>query len=254
MRSSILLLAIAMFTCVGCPQRNEQPAAEPLQPKTAETPTPALETATPTDVHMGEHFAKTDEIRTALIAGRLEDARPLARWIAEHQQEIEHPAASEPYIQRMRLVARDIASAQDLTAATKSFVTLAEACADCHEFVGGVEWQPSPPPGTGAAEGTRAHMARHQWALDQMWVGLIAPSRSAWIAGAEVLAEAPLAPEQLAPNQTLSPEFTALADRVHELGNLARDVPDSAGMPSVIYGELLTTCETCHASLRPPSG
>jgi hypothetical protein len=93
-------------------------------------------------------------------------------------------------------------------------------------------------------------MARHHWALDAMWQGLIGPSKEAWIIGAEALAEAPLIPEVLAPGQSVPTEIGQLAARVHTLGNEARDVSDASGIPGQIYGELLTTCETCHAALR----
>lgn len=203
-----------------------------------------------TKTQMQDHFGKAAEIKAALIAGDLEKARKSAKWMAEHQAEVEHPEAWTPHVAAMRDAAQAIAGAEDLATATQSFVNLARACAQCHTELGGPKVDVGEPPTVDASGTVAAHMARHQWALDAMWQGLIGPSKQAWIIGAEVLAEAPLAPEQLAPDQSVPKETADLAARVHTLGNEARNVADVSMIPGQIYGELLTTCETCHAALR----
>jgi hypothetical protein len=150
----------------------------------------------------------------------------------------------------MREAAQGIGGAEDLSAATAPFVALAEACAGCHSALGGPKVEVGEPPAISESSPLAARMAVHQWALAAMWQGLTGPSKEAWIAGAEALAAAPLTPEQLAPDQSVPKEITALATRVHTLGNEARNVEDASGIPGKIYGELLTTCESCHAALR----
>lgn len=247
------MMAIILLTFAGCQQSKEDaPVAKPSVSGKAQTQEPSEEDATPTTkVHMQDHFSKADEIKAALIAGNLEAAREPARWMAEHQHEVDHPDAWKPHIQSMRDAAQKIGAAADLSAASQSFVSMGEACAACHTAIAGPKLEPSAPPATAQGSGTKAHMQMHQWALDQMWLGLIGPSRPVWIAGAEALAAAPLVPEQLVEGQTPIPEIQALAARVHELGNQARDAPETTGIPGMIYGQLLVDCETCHAALRP---
>lgn len=255
MRASILLVTALLST--ACPQAKREDTDTSAKPAAGgESKAPASEpaegeAATPTTrAHMQDHFSKAEEIKAALIAGNLEQAREPAKWMAEHQHEVDHPDAWKPYIDRMREAAQGIGGAEDLASASASFVSMGEVCAACHTEIGGPKPSPTTPPAAAEGSGTKAHMAKHQWAMDQLWLGLVAPSKDVWIAGAEALADAPLTPEQLAEGQTLAPEITALTDRVHDLGNQARDIPEGSGIPGRIYGELLTTCETCHAALR----
>lgn len=253
MHRNFTMTVIAVLTLAGCQRaKEESPAGKPPVETKAPGPAPEQEGATPTTAtHMKEHFDKANEIKAALIAGDLEAARAPARWMAEHQQEADYPDTWQPHVQSMRDAAQKIVAAKDLPAASQAFVSMGETCAACHVALGGPKLEPSAPPAATQGSGTKPHMARHQWALDQMWLGLIGPSRPVWIAGAEALAEAPLVPEQFVEGQTLSPELQALAAHVHELGNKARDVSGTSGIPGMIYGELLVGCETCHAALRP---
>lgn len=256
---SIPLIALLLAACPAkqdgqtgagkTTDKSEKTAPEGPQSKPPGTADDEGETPT-TQAHMQDHFSKAAEIKAALIAGDLEKAREPAKWMAEHQADVEHPDTWKPHVAAMREAAQGIGGAADLSAATQHFVTLAQTCAACHTAVGGPKIDVGQPPAADASGSAAAHMARHQWALDAMWQGLIGPSKEAWIAGAEVLAEAPLAPEELAPGQSVSEDITALAARVHTLGNEARDVPDVSMIPGQVYGELLTTCETCHAALR----
>lgn len=244
------IVSIVLFA--ACPverkpeskQVEEGPQSKP--PGTADEEGQTLTTK----AHMQDHFSKAAEIKAALIAGKLEQAREPARWMAEHQADVEHPEAWKPYVQDMREAAQRIGGAVDLATATQSFVALVQVCAECHTAVGGPKIDVGEPPKLGESADIVAHMARHHWALDAMWQGLMGPSREAWITGAEALAEAPLIPDVLAPTQSIPQEISQLAARVHMLGNEARDVPGVSGIPGQIYGELLTTCETCHVALR----
>ena len=87
-------------------------------------------------------------------------------------------------------------------------------------------------------------MARHQWAADRLWEGLIAPSDQAWLSAAELLLEAPLA---LADSQHTD-QTRALTERVRGLGLEARSAARS-GDRARIYAEFLGTCAVCHQQL-----
>src|SRR5690606_9988665 len=121
-----------------------------------------------TKAHMQDHFSKAAEIKAALIAGNLEQAREPARWMAEHQADVEHPDAWKPYVQSMREAAQRIGGTEDLAAATQAFVDLAEVCAQCHTALGGPKIDVGEPPRPADPSDVAAHMARHQWALDAM--------------------------------------------------------------------------------------
>ncbi len=259
--ASLTLMAVLLAACpakqADGPRANDAgKSAAPTKPEVEGPQSKSPVTADGTNesptikAHMQEHFSKAAEIKAALIAGDLDKVREPAKWMAEHHADVDHPEPWKPHVEAMREAARGVAGAEELGAATESFVKMAQACAQCHLAVGGPKVEVGEPPAAGASGDAAAHMARHHWALDAMYQGLSGPSKEAWILGAETLAEAPLTPEELAPGQTLSKELEELAARVHTLGNEARDVADVSMIPGRIYGELLTTCETCHAALR----
>ncbi|MBZ0120432.1 MAG: hypothetical protein K8H88_25800, partial [Sandaracinaceae bacterium] len=88
-----------------------------------------------------------------------------------------------------------------------------------------------------------------QWALDRMWEGLMAPADDRFIAGAGALAEAPLHPSAIAPNQTVPENVRAISDRTHTLGSNASRATEPV-QRAQLYGELLTTCNGCHSQLE----
>jgi mono/diheme cytochrome c family protein len=254
LRKPTILLSVALLAACPAKQAPEDAKSDAKSeagPESKPTGTADDEGETPTTkTHMQDHFSKADDIKAALIAGDLDKAREPAKWMAEHQADVDHPEAWKPHVESMRAAAQTIGGAEDLATASAAFVELAQACAQCHTAVGGPTVEVGEPPKSDASADVAAHMARHQWALEAMWKGLIGPSKDAWVAGAEVLAEAPLAPEALAPGQSVPESVTELAARVHTLGNEARDVADASGIPGQVYAELLSNCETCHSALR----
>jgi hypothetical protein len=99
-------------------------------------------------------------------------------------------------------------------------------------------------PGAPAA-GVRATMQRHQWAAQQLWEGLVVPSDDAWSAGALVMSEAPLEPEELSPGHSSAPRVGELALAVHDLGAKA-GVSDRVSVRADLYGQMLASCADCH--------
>jgi cytochrome c553 len=78
-----------------------------------------------------------------------------------------------------------------------------------------------------------------------MWEGLIAPSGVVWDGGAEVLAEAPLAPAELSADIEVLAEVSEMEEAVHTLGAEAVGItlPEERAR---VYGEFLSTCAACH--------
>jgi cytochrome c553 len=86
-------------------------------------------------------------------------------------------------------------------------------------------------------------MARHAWAADRLWDGLVLPSNAAWEGGADAFAGVPLDTDDLAFD---NPEgVRALANRTHELGRRA-GLETEPSLRARTYGELLSACAACH--------
>ena len=91
-------------------------------------------------------------------------------------------------------------------------------------------------------------MARHKWAADRLWDGLVIPDEAEWDDGVEALDATPLTLEDLPAD--LQPEVARLAARVHELAGAA-STAETIEEKSRIYGELLGMCAACHQSVKP---
>jgi mono/diheme cytochrome c family protein len=97
-------------------------------------------------------------------------------------------------------------------------------------------------------------MARHQWAADRMWEGLMAPSTKHWVQGADAMADAHLTADAVAPK---TPEVDQIAHAVHFQANKARLLDEA--QRGRAYSEFLVTCAACHEKIgvrpsRPPNG
>ena len=92
-------------------------------------------------------------------------------------------------------------------------------------------------------------MARHSWAADEMWIGLVWKSDARFRHAVEVWNATPLAQPHTADDKRFTPEVLALEDRVHDLAEQAASKmePNRRG---ALYGEMLATCSACHALVR----
>ena len=79
-------------------------------------------------------------------------------------------------------------------------------------------------------------MARHAWAADRLWEGVIAGDTDRWRRGLAVLAERPFG----APPSKLQ----AIAEA--QLASYATELAPRAAA----YGTILLECATCHSRLR----
>jgi hypothetical protein len=83
-------------------------------------------------------------------------------------------------------------------------------------------------------------MARHRWAADRLWEGVIGNSDVAWHAGLDVLAAAPL--DEPANRAGLARQLQRQAE------NARRPGPGTLTARAAVYGEILTTCASCHTT------
>lgn len=247
-RSGALVFAVILGAS-SCKSEAPPPATTtaPLTPAPAPSGAPAAAPETPTvHAHMAEHYAQADRMKRSAIRGDLAEYRQAASWLAEHELSATAPETWRERARAMQEAAKSGRDAQDLAAATAALGRVGEACAKCHAELGKPTLAVGEPPSEGS--GAQLHMARHQWAADRLWDGLIAPSDELWIRGAEVMADAPLTTGEIAPGQSVQPRVTELASDVHDQANAARLLP--AAERGAAYAAFVQSCSDCHGALR----
>lgn len=225
------------------PPRTPAPQPPPKAPPAPAPKVPPAETAPDVKAHMRAHFAAVAELELALVRGQLEQARALARWLLEHE---EKPAEGwQPHLDELRAAAREVVAAADVPTAARPTGRLGRACSRCHEARAAVVsfgW--SPPPDDEPA--LRAQMDRHQWAAARLWEGLVGPSDEMWSQGTTVLASTRL-DAQVAPERA---DVSTLVARLREQATRAGQT-SSGDARGKLFGELLSTCTSCHQLVRP---
>jgi cytochrome c553 len=191
--------------------------------------------------HMHENFDLLRTIEKLLVRGRLDEARSLARAIAEAPDEPGlGPWAKQAMVVRDRAAA--LANAKDSAEACRLEARLAEACASCHAEAGVIPELRSAkrvPPDQPTIE---ARMARHLWATDRLWEGIVGAADESWRDGLDVLAAAPLDAPQI------TGERSAFARQLQRQADQARRTQrNPLAERARAYGEILVTCTGCHA-------
>jgi cytochrome c553 len=200
------------------------------------------------DAHMSAHYSLATAARDALFRGNLEGAREPLKWLAEHDSHPGMPPEAMPFVGEMKGAARVALNAKDLRGATNALATVATICGDCHVAMGkGPSFDTPLPPEDRTGVGW--HMARHRWAADRMWEGMLQPSEVAWNLGVSALDETPLQEGEMPPHQDLSDDERAVADWLHEMGEFGRHMKTDASKAQY-YGELLGNCASCHATAK----
>lgn len=203
-------------------------------------------------VQMHDHDVHALALRDAIARADLDVARREATTLADLRVDGGTAPAWRKQLAAMNAAATKVAQARDLGDASRELAALARTCGDCHATLGGgprltLTEAPEPEPGVAP------RMARHRWAADHLWQGLVMPSDRAWRMGARVLTDAPLEPELLTPGKSPVPAIGTLSTSVHELGRKASVVQAQLDR-SVVYGELMATCSACHARLEGGPG
>ena len=196
---------------------------------------------------MHERFTLATRIRDDVVQGRLDEARTLARALAELGAADGLPADAAPFVAALSAEAAKVASAPDLVTAALATGRMVASCGACHGATGGGPgldragdippqvWEPG------------RNMELHAWALDWMWLGLIANDDPAWTRGAAELVRRPLAPrfEDAPPPGSR----TQLEQLVYLLAGQALEA-DAPAERADVYGKLLATCSECHTTRR----
>lgn len=243
MRTPLVLGAILVSIC-GCRARAPTPASADGAPAQPPTLTSARAPESPTtEARMREHDRHGAALRDAIARGDLDGAHREAKVLADWRIEGTIDATWRKNLNAMNFAAAHVEAARDIDAAARALGTLARTCGECHASLAGPHAVVGEPPT--ATEGATAEMRRHQWAAARLWDGLVVPSDDAWKAGTSVLADAPLEPEALTPQQSPAPRVGTLARAVHDRAHKA----EAAASPferARAYGELMTSCADCH--------
>ncbi len=198
----------------------------------------------PVQAHMYAHLDRASEVHDALVRGNLERAREGAEWLGNHQDTRKLPEGSDQLGALMAQYAVEIQTAPDLPEAAVAAAQMGRTCGDCHRqyevtprFLVGT----APPTG----ESSDAQMARHVWAAERMWEGLLGPQDFAWVSGAHSLREGWLNAGELVTDPKDAQEIRKLVQQVYSLGSRA-ETAHSSEARAELYGEFLTTCINCH--------
>lgn len=188
--------------------------------------------------HMHENFGIVRAIEHLLVRGKLDEARDLARGISQAPDEPGMAAFATQTV-RVRKRAAAVATAKTLDDALRDVAQLGAACAACHVATDALPDLASAPQPPADAANVSARMARHRWATDRMWEGMIGLSDSSWTAGADVLAATPL------PASELGVKREGLAQALRRTAERAKKT--AVESRADVYGDLLVTCATCHS-------
>lgn len=194
---------------------------------------------------MHERLNHVTQARDFVIAGSLDQARAQLQWVAENETPSMAPAAWVEPLTDLRDGAASGAEAKDGSELAGAVADVGRACGACHTSVGSgprFETVSVPPP--------EAQMARHVWAADRMWEGLIAPDAGRWRQAADVLMFEVMDGNALYAGVSLETAGAAarLHERVHALGEASTHSRDAADRAQ-LYGAFVAACADCHGVL-----
>lgn len=191
---------------------------------------------------MRGHYAEALQVHAAVIRGDVPAAGRHARILADRLAQT--PASGSPAaLEALAAAARDVRDATGVLSAAQATATMLGACGRCHR-ASGVTPMISPPAREESA-GLTAQMREHKAAADQLLVGLIVPSDSAWRTGARTLGSATLQARDLPLGPTLQPQVGATEERLHRLARDAVQTTDPRTRAG-FYAQFLAGCADCH--------
>jgi len=243
-----------VLAAAGCSHGEATSASEPrsAHPEHATTPPATTAQASAPDLrrHMLALYWIATKARDAVVAGDMPGAKQAAKVLADHDYAGTVPDDWRHWLTRMRQRADEISLAPNLEATARSVAALGEACGECHAQLQegphfrrreALAWRDPP-------DQLDERMYRHDVGADQLWVGLIRPSETAWQSGTMTLTRAPLS----APQHEGEEVHPLLAVRIEEIRGLAKQAraARSGVARAAVYGELLSRCASCHFQAR----
>lgn len=196
---------------------------------------------------MKAHYRAVLSLQDSVIRGDLAEVGPAANALAGEATPPKLPAGAASYVEAMREAARRTARATSIEQAANGTASLLATCGDCHLAVG---TRPAViAPASSAVGGVVGHMLQHQQAIELMLEGLVVPSATTWQDGARGLKVAPLRRRELPADNRLTRQIATNEELVHRFADEAAAATDQSARITA-YGQLLTTCASCHSLHR----
>lgn len=190
---------------------------------------------------MREHVEDLRAIERHLLHGDLELARLHAYMLTRPTPDLD---ASSSDARELVRAASAVASAPTVEDAIRAEAHVITACATCHQShaLPTPKLPPRAPPDRPTLE---AQMARHQWAADRLWEGIVLPSDVHFKMGLYVLANTNVI--------ALATDRPALARRLRDQAAAAyARPPRDLAARATTYGDVMMTCWSCHAARGAP--
>ena len=203
--------------------------------------------ASPREVreHMREHWGLAVVIRDAVIAATLDELPDVAGELADHKAPDSLAKYRDPIV-TMRSAAEAAQKTGNVTVAAAATADLARACGDCHlaaNVAPSLPAEPLPP----GEDATKAHMLRYDYAVRELWAGLVIPSDERWSGGARALTQKPLKRGDFFEDWEVTDRMIELDQNVHKMRG---DVVAAATRDERVklFGDLIANCASCHAA------
>jgi hypothetical protein len=188
--------------------------------------------------HMARHVDDLRDVEQLLIANKLVEAKTRAFLLTR-------PATEATESGRVTDAAVALTEARSIGEACHREARVAQACAECHSRTPHLPLFARAPHAPPLGDSSESRMARHRWAVDRLWEGMVGAQDAAWYGGLEVLATTP--------PPTSSREDTLALGTL--LRRRARDAQAMRAMETLddrarVYGEILVTCAACHDAAK----
>lgn len=274
MRNTLWLLLLL----TGCGSSSPPP---PAAAKAAETEGGDASERIRTRDAMRDHFSDLVAARDGVIAGRLDFAQGALRRLATRKQGDDTPDDWRPWISEVQALAERGSTATIMADAAATVAAVSTQCGECHRATLGGRRHPTSVGGYDPKDqkGLEEKMARHQFAADELWLGLTGPSHEDWVQGAAALMNIqvpalvtlrgtpatrdrqptgtgelqgastytePETPHAEPEHATAAIDLDAALRELRELGRVA----DNARVPAQkneVFAQILVRCGSCHA-------
>jgi len=235
------VLLLAALTSLGC-RAKERTSQEIARDELAWT--------------MQQHFHDTYVAWESVLANDLARAQASGqRLVADVKVVLPDGTEAPPHNLGAALEAMaELHYAKDIPSAAHATARIGVACGSCHTTVRAdvqlpkVEVPPAPD-----SSDLQAVMQHHRASTEAMWQALVMADDAALKAAATQLSKAQLAPSGTSADSPVSPEATQLEVQIHDIAaRLSRST--DAESRATAFGDLLTTCASCHHLLKGGPG
>ena len=201
--------------------------------------------------HMQAMQAMAMRIRDGVVVGDLPAAKNAAEQFRASLAKEKFEGGFRSYVGRLDVALEDVTIAGNLEQAGRALAAAALACGNCHVYAHGgprgADVHADLP--TQGDETMDERMQRHDVAIEQLWLGLTAPSDEMWLTGGRTLASAPLSPpvhDDKAGMELMSQEVETLRGAAHDIR-----LADTTIKRADLFGRLLGRCGICHREVEP---